>query len=138
MRSPTITIPVAMPTRTWSGAPADVSSFGAASTIASSGPHGPFGVVLVRTWIAEIGEHAVAHIFADEAAVDRDQTGAAFVISGDGRVYVLGIKPRGERRRTYEVAEHECELAALGGRGRRGACRLRWTDRRTENGDRLE
>ena len=30
-----------------------------------SGPHGPFGVVLVRTWIAEIGEHAVAHIFAE-------------------------------------------------------------------------
>ena len=34
-RSPTTTIPVAMPTRTCSGSPAAVSSFGAASTIAS-------------------------------------------------------------------------------------------------------
>ena len=40
-------------------------------------PHGALGVVLVRLRIAEIGEHAVAHVFGDEAAVARDQARAA-------------------------------------------------------------
>ena len=33
-----------------------------------AGPHSALGVVLVRLRIAEIGEHAVAHVFGDEAA----------------------------------------------------------------------
>ena len=33
------------------------------------GPHRALGVVLVRLGIAEIGEHAVAHVFGDEASV---------------------------------------------------------------------
>ena len=37
------------------------------------GPHGALGVMLVRLGIAEIGEHAVAHVFGDEAAVALDQ-----------------------------------------------------------------
>src|SRR5204863_2555130 len=31
-------------------------------------PHGPLGVVLLRLGVAEIHQHAVAHIFGDEAA----------------------------------------------------------------------
>ena len=37
------------------------------------GLHGALGVVLVRLRIAEIGEHAVAHVFGDETAVALDQ-----------------------------------------------------------------
>ena len=37
------------------------------------GLHGALGVVFVRLRIAEIGEHAVAHVFGDEAAVALDQ-----------------------------------------------------------------
>ncbi len=35
------------------------------------GLHGALGVMLVRLRIAEIGEHAVAHVFGDETAVSR-------------------------------------------------------------------
>ena len=37
------------------------------------GLHGALGVVFVGLGIAEIGEHAVAHVFGDEAAVALDQ-----------------------------------------------------------------
>ena len=37
------------------------------------GLHGALGVVLVGLGIAEIGEHAVAHVFGDETAVALDQ-----------------------------------------------------------------
>ena len=79
-----------------------------------SRPDRALGVVLVRLRIAEIGEHAVAHVFGDEAAVARDQRRAAFVIGGDDLAHVLGIEPRGERRRADEIAEHHGQLAALG------------------------
>jgi hypothetical protein len=44
------------------------------------GLDGALGVVFVRLRIAEIGEHAVAHVFGDEAAVACDQRSAAFLI----------------------------------------------------------
>ena len=50
------------------GRAAAVTSFGAASTIASPRPDRALGVVLMRQRIAEISEHAVAHVFGDEAA----------------------------------------------------------------------
>ena len=43
-------------------------------------PHGPFGVMLVRLRIAEIGEHPVAHVLGDEAPIARDQRRAALMI----------------------------------------------------------
>src|SRR5277367_4125112 len=69
--------------------------------------------------IAEIGEHAVAHIFGDEAALALDAICAAAMIGGDDRPHVLGIEQRRQRRRADEVAKHNRELAALGGIGSR-------------------
>ena len=49
------------------------------------GLHGSLGVMLVGLGIAEIGEHAVAHVFGDEAAVALDQRRAAAMIGADDR-----------------------------------------------------
>jgi hypothetical protein len=79
------------------------------------GPHRSLRVVLVRLRITKIGEHAVAHVFCDEAPIAFDQARAAFVIGCDDSMHVLGVEPRGKRRRTHEIAEHDGELPALGG-----------------------
>ena len=85
------------------------------------GPHGALGVVFVRLRIAEIGEHAVAHVFGDEAALAFDAIRAATMIAADDLAHVLRIEPRRYRGRTDEVAEHHGQLAAFGGVGlRRG------------------
>jgi hypothetical protein len=44
-------------------------------------PNGALGVVFVGLGIAEIGEHAVAHILGDETAVALDQIRAAAMVS---------------------------------------------------------
>ena len=119
-RSPTTTIPVAIPTRTCS-APATVCEFRRGLDDGQPGLHGALGVVFVRLRIAEIGEHAVAHVFGDEAAVGCDQRRAAFVIGPDDRPHVLGIEPRRHRGRADEIAEHHRQLPALGRVGA-GSC----------------
>ena len=55
--------------------------------------HRAFGVVLVGPRIAEIGEHAVAHVLGDEATVAFDQFGATAVIGADDLPQLLGIEP---------------------------------------------
>ncbi|HKN29674.1 MAG TPA: hypothetical protein VJY34_18020 [Roseiarcus sp.] len=80
-----------------------------------SGSRSVFSVVLVRQRVAEIGEHAVAHVLGDEAAVAFDQARAAFVIGGDDPAHVLGIEPGRYRGRADEIAEHHGQLPALGG-----------------------
>jgi hypothetical protein len=86
------------------------------------GPHRAFGVVLVRLGVAEIAEHAVAHILGDEPPAALNQARAALVIGSDDLTHVLGIEPSRHRCRTYEIAEHHRQLTALGGvlRLRRG------------------
>jgi hypothetical protein len=105
-------------------------------------PHGALGVVFVRLRITEIGEHAVAHIFGDEAAVALDRRRAAAMIAPDDLAHVLGIEPRRKRRRTDEVAEHHSEMTALGdvrmGLRGHGDCGFRRSFRRTQACDRFE
>ena len=80
--------------------------------------HGILGVGLVRLGIAEIDQHAVAHVFGDEAAEAGDHGGRAFVIGGDDVAQVFRIELRRQRGRADQIAEHHGELAALGGGGR--------------------
>src|SRR5262249_4801312 len=68
----------------------------------------------MRLRIAEIGENAVPHVLGDEATSLADLFGAAAVIGTDNLAHVLGIEPRGERRRVDEVAEQNRELPAFG------------------------
>ena len=86
-----------------------------ASISASAGAHRIFGVGLAGLGIAEIDQHAVAHIFGDIAAEAGDHLGGAFVVGGDDLAQIFRIEPGRERGRADQIAEHHRELAALGG-----------------------
>ena len=65
--------------------------------------------------IAEIDQHAVAHILRHEPAEALHSLGDAFLIGGNDLAQVLRVHARGECCRTDEVREHHRDLAALGG-----------------------
>ena len=72
------------------------------------------GVVLMRLGIAEINQHAVAHILGDKTAKAADGVGDAAVVGADDLAQILGIEARRQRRRTDQVAEHHGHLPSLG------------------------
>jgi hypothetical protein len=77
-------------------------------------PDGALGVVLVRAWPAEIGEHAVAHELGDVAFETRDLPDHDVLVGADQAAHVFGIKPRQESRGTGEIDEHNGQLTAFG------------------------
>ena len=64
--------------------------------------------------IAEINEHAVAHVLGYEALEPRDRFGDALVIGADHGTQIFGIELGRERGRANEVGEHHSQLTALG------------------------
>jgi hypothetical protein len=76
--------------------------------------HRPLGIVLMRSGVAEIDEHAVAHVLGDKAVEPGDDRGGRTMICGDDLAQILGIEARGERSRADQVAEHHRQLTALG------------------------
>jgi len=72
-----------------------------------------FGVILMRLGIAEMDQHAVAHILGDKAAKAADGVGDAAMVGADNLAQVLGIKARGQRRRADQIAEHHGQLTPL-------------------------
>ena len=88
-------------------------------------PHRPLGVVLMGLRIAEIDQHAVAHVFGHEAAEAAHGLGDAFLIGRNDLAQVLGVHAGGQRRRADQVGEHHRDLAALG-----SIVRLRFNQRR--------
>ena len=78
-------------------------------------PHRLLGVVLMGLRIAEIDQHAVAHVFRHEAAEAANRLGDAFLIGRNDLAQVLGVHAGGERRRPDQVREHHRDLPALGG-----------------------
>ena len=75
--------------------------------------HRPLGIVLMGLRIAEIGEHAVAHIFGDETTGLGDDLGATSVIGADDLLQVFWVEPSREGCRAHKIGEHHRELAAL-------------------------
>ena len=67
----------------------------------------------MRLWVAEINEHAVAHVSGDEAIEFGDDFGNGAVIGADDLTQIFGIEPRGELGRADQIAEHHCQLAAF-------------------------
>ena len=65
--------------------------------------HRLLGVVLMRLRIAEIDQHAVAHVFRHEAAEAAHRLGNAFLIGRNDLAQVLGVHAGRECRRTNEV-----------------------------------
>ena len=78
-------------------------------------PNGALSVMFVRLGIAEIGEHAVAHVLGDEPPVALNEARAAPVIGRNRLPHVLGIEPHRHRCGTNEIAEHHGQLTALRG-----------------------
>ncbi len=107
-----------------------------------AGAHRPLGIVLMRLRIAEINEHAVAHVFGDKAGEPPDRFGDATVIGADDLAQVLGIKARRQRRRTDQIAKHHRQLPALGlggsRRTRAGRRRHGGRNRHAEGGNRVQ
>jgi hypothetical protein len=102
--------------RLWPGQPADRFDE------REGGADGALGIVLVRPRIAEIDEHAVAHVFGDIAVEPCDRLGDAFLIPTDDVAQILRIEPSRQRCRADQVAKHDRELAALGA----GIRQYRW------------
>ena len=78
-------------------------------------PYRPLGVVLMGLRIAEVDEHAVAHVLRYEPAEALHSLGDALLIGGNDLAQVLRVHAGRECRRTDEVREHHRDLAALGG-----------------------
>ena len=65
--------------------------------------------------VAEVDEHAVAHVFRHEPAEALHGLGDALLIGGNDLAQVFRVHARRECRRTDQVREHHRDLAALGG-----------------------
>ena len=103
-------------------------------------PHRPLGVVLMGLRIAEVDEHAVAHVFGHEAVEAAHGLGDAFLIGRNDLAQVLRVHAGGECRRADKVREHHRDLAALGavfGRDARGTGLGRHVNRGRLGGARL-
>jgi hypothetical protein len=68
----------------------------------------------MRARIAEIDQHAVAHVFCDKAIEPGDDLGDGAVIGGDNLAQIFGVEARREFGRAEQVAEHYRELPAFG------------------------
>ena len=79
-----------------------------------AGAHRPLGIVLMRLRIAEIDQHAVAHVFGDKAVEAADRLGDRAVVVPDQLAQILGVMTGRERGRADEVAEHHRQLPAFG------------------------
>ncbi len=89
-----------------------------------AGAHRPFGVVLVRGRIAEIGQHAVAHVLGHIAPEPTDRGGGALMVGRDQVAEVFGVQLCRQAGGVGEVAEQHRQHAPLSrGFRRRG----RWT-----------
>jgi hypothetical protein len=68
----------------------------------------------MRSRVAEIDQDAVAHVVGDEAVEPGDDLGDGAMIGGEDLAQILGIEPRREPGRPYQIAEHHRELPSFG------------------------
>jgi len=61
---------------------------------AEPGPDPPLGVVLMRSRVAEIDQHAVAHVFGDKTIKPGDHRGDRAMVGGDDLAQIFGIELR--------------------------------------------
>ena len=102
-----------MPTRVCSGA-LDFNPPTACDQL-QPGPHRSLGVVLMGLRIAEVHEHAVAHVLRHEPAEALHGLGDAFLVRGNDLAQVFRVHAGRECRRTDKVREHHGDLSALCG-----------------------
>jgi hypothetical protein len=85
-----------------------------------SGADRALGIVLMGSRVAEIGEHAVAHVFRDKPVGAPDDIGNSAVVGSNDLAQILGVEPSRELGRTDQIAEHHRQLPAFGIGGSRG------------------
>jgi hypothetical protein len=100
------------------------------------GADGALGIVFMSPRVAEINEHAVAHVFGDKAVEPRDGFTDGVVVGADDRPQILGVEAGRQRCRADHIAEHYRQLPTFGAskawRGRRRR------SRRAQGSDRLD
>ena len=75
---------------------------------------GSLCVVLMCLRVAEVNQHAVAHVLRHEASEATHGLSDALLVRRNDLAEVFGVHPSGERRRSDQVREHHRDLAALG------------------------
>ena len=68
----------------------------------------------MRSGVAEIGEHAIAHVFRNKPVEPGVDLGDGAMIGGNDFAQILKIELRCECRRADQIAEHHCQLPAFG------------------------
>jgi len=71
------------------------------------------GVVLMRLGIAEINQHAVAHILGDKPTKAADGLGDAAMVGADDLAQILGIEAHRQGCPTDQIAKHHGQLPSL-------------------------
>ena len=84
-----------------------------------AGAAGPCRIVLMRARVAEIGDDAVAGEPAHHTFALADQARADLAVAAYELAIVFGVEALREARRSDQVAEHDGEMASLGGDDRR-------------------
>ena len=74
----------------------------------------------MRLRVAEVGQNSVAHILGHESIETPDHRRNVFVVPAEHLAQVFRVKPRRNRGRADEVADHDSETPAFG----TGYCRL--------------
>jgi hypothetical protein len=76
--------------------------------------HGSLGFVFVSLGVAEVDQHAIAHVFGHEPSQALHGLCYALLIGRNDLAKILRVHSRRECRRADEVREHDCDLATLG------------------------
>jgi hypothetical protein len=87
---------------------------------AQAGVDGARGVVFVSRRVAEVDQHAVAHVASDKALIARDEISHQLLVAQDQGAQVLGVESLCHGGRADHVAEHHRQLSALGDGGGSG------------------
>jgi hypothetical protein len=81
---------------------------------AEPGTDGALGIVLMRPRVAEIHQHAVAHVLGDKAVEAGDGFADGGMVGADDCAQILGIEDGRQRRRADQIAKHHRQLPAFG------------------------
>jgi hypothetical protein len=79
-----------------------------------TGANRSLGVVLMRPRVAEVCQNPVAHILGHESIETPDHRRNVFVVLAEHLAQVFRVKPRRNRGRADEVAEHDSETPTFG------------------------
>jgi len=90
------------------------------------GSDSPLGIVLMRSRIAEIDQHAVAHILSDKAVEATNRIGDAAVVGADQLAQILRVqKTRTTERQFMNFSRFPAVLAITGSAERKNLLQMR-------------